>query len=392
MTKQHAKLSPSSSARWITCPGSVRVIEEVFPDGPPEETSVYAEEGTLAHEVAEAEAGKRLGVGHGGPTWRPEHDEDMFHYAQFYADVLENLTDQAVLTKPLVLLEQRVDTGIDGVWGTADAILVVDGRLYVVDYKYGRGVQVASGENTQLMLYALGALRYIQEVFGDSLGSLDEITMTIVQPRTNTPVSEHTITREELEDWAKNVAIPAAELAANGDGPVVASEDGCRWCPAAGACAVRAQYVTDADFGTPANAMTPEQLAENLAKLPEIEKWCKQVRDHAMHVLYVQGEKVPGYKTVWRDGSRKIVDTEAAIKQLMAKGFRKRDIARTSLQTLSVLDKLTGGREQLAETLGDLLTTGEGKPTIVPEDDKRPTFTKADMASQEFADKTQEGA
>ena len=385
MTKQHAKLSPSSSARWITCPGSTRVIDEVFPDGPPEETSIYAEEGTLAHEVAEVEAGKRLDVEVPEFNWRPEHDEDMYRYAQFYADVLEEIANRAVVNKPLVLLEQRVDTGIDGVWGTSDAILVVDGHLYVVDYKYGRGVQVASEDNTQMMCYGLGALRYIEEVFGDALGDLDQITMVVVQPRTNTPVSEYTISRTDLEDWAKNVAEPAAKQAANGDGPIVPSEEGCRWCPAAGACTVRAQFVTDADFGTPANSMTNEQLAENLEKLDEIEKWCKQVRAHAMHVSYVKGEKIPGFKTVWKPGTRKIVDDEAAIKQLMAKGFRKRDIARTSLQTFAVLDKLAGGKEKLAKALGDQLTEGEGKVALVTDDDNRPTVTKADEAANEFA-------
>lgn len=394
MTKQHATLSPSSSARWLTCPGSLRVIDEVFPDGPPDQSSVYAEEGTLAHEVAEYEAGERFGVGLADFKWRPEHDEDMHHYARFYADVLEGIADRAALVDPVVLLEQRVDTGIEGVWGTSDAIMWVDNHLYVVDYKYGRGVQVASGENTQLMLYGAGALRHHDAMV--RAGSrpdlkLDGITMVIVQPRTNTPVSEHTMTRADLEDWVESVARPAAKLALNREGPVVPSDDACRWCPAAGACAVRAEAVVMEDFGTPEDlqapeAMTPEALAEALAAIPEIERWCKQVREYAQHRLYDQGEPIPGYKTVWNPGSRKITDPDAAIKKLMAKGFLKRDIARTNLQTLGTLDKLVGGKEELAAALGDLLTTGYGKPAIVPEQDKRPAVTKADQAAVEFTE------
>lgn len=394
MTKQHATLSPSSSARWLTCPGSLRVIDEVFPDGPPDQTSVYAQEGTFAHEVAEYEAGERLGVAYDAFERTDDHDDDMFKYAQLYADVLEGIADRAALVDPVVLLEQRVDTGIEGVWGTSDAIMWVDNHLYVVDYKYGRGVQVASGENTQLMLYGVGALRHHDALVDAGLRpdlGLDGITMVIVQPRTHTPVSVHTMTRADLEDWVESVARPAAKLALNREGPVVPSEDACRWCPAAGACAVRAEAVVMEDFGTPEDlqdpeAMTPEALAEALAAIPEIERWCKQVREYAQIRLYDQGEPIPGYKTVWNPGSRKIVDTEAAIRKLMAKGFRKRDISRTNLQTLGVLDKLVGGKDKLADALGDLLTTGDGKPAIVPEEDKRPAVTKADQAAVEFTE------
>lgn len=395
MTKQHATLSPSSSARWLTCPGSLRVIDEVFPDGAPDQSSVYAQEGTFAHELAEQIAGLRLKVGHDKASFEPGEDPpgfpntgaDMLEHANFYADTLENIVQTE--SRSMVMLEQRVNTGIEGVWGTADCIIVAANTLYVVDYKYGRGVQVASDENTQMMLYALGAMNYVDDIFGDALGEITEIRMVIIQPRTHEPVSESTIEPAALKLWATEVAAPQAALALNREGPVVPSEDACRWCPAAGACAVRAEAVVMEDFGIPEDltapeAMTPEALAEALAAIPEIERWCKQVREYAQIRLYDQGKPIPGYKTVWNPGSRKIVDTEAAIKKLMAKGYRKRDISRTNLQTLGVLDKLVGGKDELATALGDLLTTGEGKPAIVPEEDKRSAVTKADTAAEEF--------
>lgn len=383
----HATLSPSSSARWITCPGSLRVIDEAFPDGVPYESSPHAEEGTRAHEVAEMVARKRLGLSiHKSTVEYLDADEqaEMHHHAEFYADVLEQYTEGSK-TKPLILLEQRVDTGIHGVWGTSDAILVVDGELYVVDFKYGRGVQVASDENSQLMLYALGALKFVDDIFGTAFGDLDTIHMTIVQPRTDTPLTETTISRDELEGWSNTVARPAATLAAKREGPVVPSEEACRWCPAAGVCKVRADKVVSEDFGRPAETLSHDELAEHLANIPDIEKWCRQVADYAMTVLYEYGEDVPGFKTVWKKGNRKIMDMGATIQAFKDIGVAMEDVTRIQMETLSRLDKLAGGKSELAELLGPALGETDGKPAIVSADDKRPKVTKADTAAEEFS-------
>ena len=45
---KHALLSASSSKRWLACTPSAR-LEENFPN----ESSVYAQEGTAAHELGE---------------------------------------------------------------------------------------------------------------------------------------------------------------------------------------------------------------------------------------------------------------------------------------------------------------------------------------------------
>ena len=52
----HALLSPSSSARWISCPPSARLCESVE-----EETSSFAQEGTDAHALCEYKLNKALG-------------------------------------------------------------------------------------------------------------------------------------------------------------------------------------------------------------------------------------------------------------------------------------------------------------------------------------------
>lgn len=393
---QHAVLSPSSSARWLTCTGSLRVIEEVYPDGVPDQTSEYAEEGTRAHTVAEWYARDRFGLDNSEAPDVDYKDDDeldeMIEHAQFYVSVLEQITAEAVLDDPKVYIEKRVFTGIEGVWGTADALIHFDTELVVVDYKYGRGVQVASEDNTQLKLYGLGGLRFFQENHHPAEGQLtdhrqiDTVKMIVVQPRSGTPVSEFTMTVEDLEDWGRTVAAPKAAEALAREGEVIPSEEACRWCPAAGACAVRAEKMLREDFGTEPEKLTPTELGEILQRLADIESWTKAVREYALYTAYDEGTKIPGFKSIWKDGSRKIVDPEAAIKALMAKRFRKGEVSRTVPETLGKLDKLVGGKDKLADILGDALTVGEGKPTIVPEDHTAPEFTKADKAGEEFGD------
>lgn len=389
--KQHASLSPSSSSRWLNCVGSLRVIDEAFPDGVPDQSSVYSIEGSIAHDAAEEAATKRLGlINTASSSWRlkvSDRDDipEMEQHAEFYAETLDMiLKSHPSDHKPIVLLEQKVDTGIEGIWGTSDAILLVAGHLYVVDYKYGMGVQVASKENTQMMLYALGALNTIEEVFGDMFGEIEHIHMVIVQPRTATPVSESETSRAELEQWAKDTVIPRAEQALAREGDVVPSEEACRWCPAAGVCATRAEAVIHEDFGTPPETLSPEELSEHLENISEIEKWCKDVREYSLQKMYEYGEEIPGFKSVLRNGRRTIKDQQGAIQALVDAGYPKEKISRVQTETLSKLEKTTGGPEELQNVLGKLLFVSEGKPAIAKAEDSSPSYTKLDSANQEF--------
>jgi len=50
--ESHAILGASSASRWIGCPGSVNAIA-ALPKREVERTSLYADEGTAAHNLAE---------------------------------------------------------------------------------------------------------------------------------------------------------------------------------------------------------------------------------------------------------------------------------------------------------------------------------------------------
>lgn len=166
---QHARLSPSGSKKWMSCPGSL-----VLEAGIPNEANTYSDDGTAMHEVAawclteHRRALKRVGEyitvsTPDEPVRKVLFDEDMAELVQGYVDQVRMLGIGNTL-----LVEQRVDfsgfVDAEGQFGTADAIIVNerDGELMVVDLKTGhRPVEVEG--NTQLMIYALGALRLLAD-------------------------------------------------------------------------------------------------------------------------------------------------------------------------------------------------------------------------------------
>lgn len=154
----HAVLSPSSSKRWMTCPGSVVLTADM-----PNTSSSYADEGTTAHWIAEqilrGTIAESDAVGKKCPDTGMEVSADMLRDVMRY---VTHVRDIVASTGGTLYLEQKLVigqwTGEAGAKGTADAVIVAGDELIVVDLKFGRGVSVGAEENTQLMLYALGAL------------------------------------------------------------------------------------------------------------------------------------------------------------------------------------------------------------------------------------------
>ena len=175
---KHALLSASASKRWIACPPSARLCEDI-----PDQTSEYALEGTECHELCAYLVEKALGRDVLDPTSSlTKYDDEMQRCAEEYASyVLEQYEKAKEYCKdPKVFIEQRVDFSrwVAEGFGTGDAIIVSDKLLQIVDYKNGLGVLVEAEENSQMMCYALGAL----EAF-DGIYDIETISMTIFQPR-----------------------------------------------------------------------------------------------------------------------------------------------------------------------------------------------------------------
>ena len=99
-------------------------------------------------------------------------------YCEFVMEQVE--TAKQNCSDPLVLVEQRLDftRWVAESFGTADCIIVADGMLTVIDFKYGLGILVEAEENPQMRMYALGALNLFE-----SLYDIQTVRMIIFQPR-----------------------------------------------------------------------------------------------------------------------------------------------------------------------------------------------------------------
>ncbi len=382
MPDEHALLSPSASERWIHCPASVRMAAQV----PPQPDSPYAAEGTHAHSWGEALARQEL-LGRGVPReewlalerhaldngWDPD---EMQRHAEGYVSLLEERL--ARYPHSQLLLEQRVQTGIEGCWGTSDAIIVSPQHVEIVDLKYGKGVRVDAPGNTQLMLYGVGAL----EGYGDVLGLTEEVFFTVYQPRLDHTSTDH-LSAGDLRAWRDSI-IPLAEEALAGSTRFGPSESACRWCPAAGICTARRDYLLDQDFGS-VDVMTVEDMAAMLERIPEIRDWCDAVQEAALDVAYRQGRPIPGWKVVQSRGQRKVTDPEGAQYNLRREGYSDEDFMDTRLKGITALEKLVG-KGNLETVLGDALGRTEGRPSLVHTDDPRPPTSPLAGALEDFSD------
>ena len=372
--RAHAVLSPSAAARWMSCTPSAR-MEEKMPDRETE----FAKEGTLAHALAEAKVRERYGTG------KPEDlDElrreglyapEMEEHTDAYADYVHGLCAKHRETTPdaVLMTEQRLDFTeyIPEGFGTADAVIVAEGTMEVVDFKYGKGVEVSAVENRQMMVYALGALEK-----WDDLYPIERVRMTIFQPRIGN-VSDWEITATALRKWGEEELKPKAAKAFKGEGEATPGA-WCRFCKAKAVCRALADFCTaDIADGTPdARLMGAEEVAEVLPKAEILKGWVSAVEEHALG-LALGGTRVPGYKVVEGRSVRKYADEKALADKLLESGYGEETIYRPrELETISAMErKLT--KKVFAVLLGELVVKPQGKPTLVPESDKRPELNTA---------------
>ena len=268
---KHALLGASSAARWIACPPSARATEHL-----PGETSKYAVEGTRAHELCEAHLRNNLRqweAGYGALPLsgsirldgEPDDPPEMVRAVNQYVDFV-HLQWGLYLHQPSVFIEQEVDVSqwVPGGFGTCDCLLIGDGILHIIDFKYGQGVPVSPERNPQLMYYALGAYALF-----DGIDEVDTVRLSIVQPRMQEEPQTWELPLADLLTWAREVLQPAAELAWRGEGEFVTGEH-CRFCKAHPACrAWQKQYGPLAGFEPypePAT-LSDEELGEWLQKL-----------------------------------------------------------------------------------------------------------------------------
>ena len=365
MPEQHAMLSASGAHRWLACPPSARLEA-----GLPESTSPAAEQGTVAHALAEWKLRRDL---HDAPAIRPvsdwidpEMEELTSDYVSFVQERLREVGKRCA--DPVVLIEQRLDFShiVPGGFGTGDCVIIAEPTLQIIDLKYGQGVLVEAGNNPQLMLYALGALN----AFGP-LYDISEVSVTIYQPRRSN-VSTWTIPVTDLEAWAEDTVKPRAVLAATGEGEFAPGQ-WCRFCKLSPTCRARAEANLELaryEFAPPAE-LSDAEIANVLTRLPELKAWASDVEAHALSLAVNQGKHWAGFKLVEGRSIRKYADEEAVAAAAEAAGVT--DIWQQRLKTITALEKQLG-KKRFTEILGDLVIKPPGKPTLVPETDKRPAL------------------
>ena len=369
---KHAYLSASASHRWLACPPSAKLCANIA-----DQTSEYAQQGTDCHELCAYLVEKALGRAGTDPTESLTfYDAEMQSCAEEYRNyVLEQIEAAKELCQdPQVMIEQRLDFSrwVENGFGTGDCVIVADEVLQIIDYKHGLGVLVSAGDdehggNSQMMCYALGAL----EAFGN-LYDIHQIKMTIFQPRRDN-ISTYTISKEKLLKWADEVLAPTAQLAYIGKGEFKAG-DHCQFCKVKANCRKRAEYnleLAKYDFEMPATLDNIE-IAAILAKVDEMISWGNDIKEYALQQTQ-SGVHFDGWKIVEGRYNRKFTDEATVASKVKDAGYdpyEKKLLGITAMSTML-------GKKKFEELLGELVYKPPGKPTLVPESDKRPVMNTA---------------
>lgn len=365
--KGHAVLSASSSHRWLNCPPSVRLSESYDDKG-----SSYAAEGTDAHELCEFKLKKALDISATDPTenltWYNEEIEDCANgYASFILEQLE--VAKETCSDPKILIEQRVDFSrwVEQGYGTADCIIIADGTLRICDYKHGLGVLVSADDNPQMKCYALGAL----ELF-DGIYDINTVSMTIYQPRRQN-ISTYEISKDDLYAWADEVLRPTAELAFAGEGDFQCGE-WCGFCKAKHECRARAEanlILAKHDFKLPP-LLEDSEIEYILSRVDELVAWASDIKEYALQQA-ISGKEWSGWKLVEGRANRKYSNEEAVVQAVTDAGF---DPYERKLLGITAMQKLLG-KSKLDELLTAFIEKPQGKPTLVPDSNKRPAMNNA---------------
>lgn len=375
----HAKLSASGSKKWLNCPASVE-LESHFTD----ETSVYAQEGTFAHQLAEIKIKLHFKKGGFSELQKQLLDvkksiqkedfnfNEIDKYTENFKDYVVEVYNSYLGSDYIGLfIEERLDYSKyakDG-FGTGDIVILTDKNLHIIDLKYGKGIKVDAQENTQLMMYGLGGL----SMFEIDLLELDikTVKMTIYQPRIDN-ISEFEMAKCELIDWGVEVVKPLSELALQTTNlPCAGNHCDEGFCKAKAVCKAYNNRYLDLqkyEFKHP-QMLTNDEIANVLSVCDTLKKWGDTVKTYALDKM-LQGLQIHGYKVVEGKSLRKINDEEKAIKLLKEAGFKKSDYLYTKIATIPKLETLLG-KKNFYELLGDIVEKPKGAPTIALNSDKR---------------------
>jgi hypothetical protein len=384
MPDTHAKLfTPSGSHRWLECTASAKLNAELA-----DTTSSFAEEGTAAHSLCEYKVLKAFhdmdihirDLPDEDPTKSPYYDAEMeeccAEYCNFVVDSFKHAKD------PMIFIENRLDLSrwMPGGFGTADCIICSEGVMHIIDFKYGKGVEVDAVENSQLMCYALGAIDALEFLYDD----IKIVQLTIFQPRLRN-ISAWGLTYEDLMSWAETKLKPAVDAILS-DNCTYKAGDHCRFCKAKTMCRARAEANLELaryDFRNPPE-LSDLEVEEVVKKASDLKDWLEGLQAY-MEKKALEGYQWNEFKLVRGRSVRKIVKPDEVAKVFIEQG--KDPWKPQELKTLTELEKIMG-KKAFNEACGQYVMKPEGKPTLVPRSDKRDEISPSDLkssAAEDFA-------
>lgn len=374
--RAHAVLSASGADKWLNCPPSAR-LEESYPDT----SSPYAKEGTLAHEIAEFKARnyfietlpKRTFTSKLNKFKKDElYQNEMDEYTESYLEYIKEVA-MKYPSKPYIALEKKIDFSkyVPDGYGTCDCILIHGNDMHIIDFKYGKGVQVSAENNSQLMLYALGALEAYSMLY-----QIETLHLSIFQPRLDN-ISCFEISAANLLSWAVGDVEPKAKLAYDGIGDFKAGEH-CRFCKAQAQCRAKAESIISVfPVKEEPALLTDDEIGLILAKAKELVSWSNAVEDYALNAI-LSGKEIQGWKAVEGRSVRVFSDADKAFEKIVESGTPEEMLYERKPLSLSQIEKLLGKKE-FESIVSSFVIKPQGKPTLAPSDDKRPVFNKADV-------------
>lgn len=384
----HAILSASASHRWLSCPGSLAMSQ-----GIKDTAGSHARYGSAGHEIASwcltdntnasAYTGRVIDVD-GHPV---EVDSDMVELVQVYVDAVRALVDT---TGGTLLVEQRVDysavLGVQDSFGTADAIILAGETIYVIDLKLGQR-EVRAEDNSQLKLYALGAL----EDFG-LVADFQTAVLMISQPSKRKELDSWEISVDDLQAFGRKAAVTAqcavsliytsADAEPVPEAYLVPGDEQCKYCKAKPNCPALRRAVSDtmfddldaldsAELPAPVSPATPDDLARIYRRLDLVEDWVKAMRERAYgHAM--AGGTLPGFKLVaGKKGARAWTDETKVEETLKSMRLKQDEMYQFKLISPTVAEKLLKDTPKRWARIESLIGQAEGKPVLAPESDKR---------------------
>lgn len=366
--KKHALLSASGAHRWLHCTPSAR-LEESLPDN----KSEAADEGTLAHEISELKLRKAFIEPLSTRTFNnrlkklqenPLYQDEMLRHTDTYVDYVYGIA-HGFPTRPYIAVEKEVQYQAyapEG-FGTSDCIIIGGSIMYVIDFKYGKGVPVSAWDNPQMKLYALGAYMAYAILF-----PITTVKLVIIQPRLDS-ISEYEISLTDLLAWGESIK-PTAEKAFKGEGEYIQGEH-CQFCRAAAICRKRMDENMQLEEcgGLLPPLITNEEVGQILLRAQNLASWVKKLEAYALKEC-LNGNVILGWKAVQGTSRRQWTDQDGAFQLLKANGTEEAMLYKREPLTAPQIEELIG-KAKFKELLTPFVDTPPGKPTLVQENDKR---------------------